>query len=1654
MLLSAAQVESAAQLDEALHDDECGDVVEEGMRNSGNEDFSPGQDAAFEVPNNAPAAAASFGEASLNQKTWASSSTEHSPAARDMGSSRTDTWSDGWNSGSESERHQATNDDVDERGVFAIGGLERIHRPDGGYAGQEVKTDDAGCGPGSRDALPALHASNASFGRGNSHEMDVFRQAISEGAPTDTQAKGVDQGVQHATSTSRPGSEIVPHAPSIQGSEIESSTANTQVETDARHLADVPPTTGSGNHGSAHNVIGMEAAQCTTAMWEAVPVEAISYEFSAARNSPELTSVGQQVLRNSTSLPDTGGVCLDASALDGGLALEDADTANDRLAGTAPPAVDLAAADLAGFSDEPSAVGESHMTNAEQVSDEPSGVGVSPMVRTRGAIDESSTPREPSIADVAGVSDEPSAVGVSQIADPDSAADLPSINLESPSVDVTLFEESSVSAPREALVAATAMSILCGPMEESSGVDAAVTSEGASSRLETARATILGISGQLQDPESSSVLDVEEAIRHLRARSEFQTADTAGHDDELPVSSESRGPDSEEWPNEAVPRELPENENEEVREGDTERIPDDGADGVGPAVNGAVAVVSTRHNEESHYDSPRASLRAQLPAQVAMTPSPMPAAQGADCFEGSGNGWGGDADGWASDADDLTGDVGGWGGEADGWSGDASSWGERDGQAGADGLAGRLSHDGALPPGIPNSGDGAPLHASSNDAPNANDRSLSTDPLCVDPMCVVSSSGAVDEHAEGSSVGFDLDVGHVDSNGSCLAGAANKYKNDSDDYDGNDDRLHAKPVVGDAWEAGNDGFGRSTCNLAGGIADNDEVESTDMAEASKAPARGGWEGEADGWRGDDWGDYEWDAAPSIAPTSTDHPAEGLNSPRLEPCAADARESSGPFGLVAARGGDVRVLAKTTSDSQGHQQETARATPVSPEASFHHCESAADTTGDQLQLSSGAEAAHLHSDSRAKASVRGHLIGGTVLGSAFGALSMWSAGASSVASAVGTMVLADAREGFGVRRSSNTELEGKNASSGANGGVQSSAEEHPGRNFAADASDPSPMPPATSFDAIIASSEASSIVTAVAAPTANQAVADGAPQIVGVGVGLSSFASATRSFATGVAMESASGLAALASDVSAVATVGKVGWVRGRKRTESDVEESQAQDQFASRSNASPSSFSSATLGTNGKSTNEPSFNILTGAETSPSSSRTSEADSPSEARGSPAPGAASASAVEAMRSEAGQDAGNGDGQSPLGGGVHGDTPGGKSSEPARHRFGVGGFGGNAFGGAGFGGGLDLSGGLGRLKGAGGAVRSLAEESASGFRQLANDVSGAAGAVADGVAWRTSSPPSESPPEPARAPPPPPLMPFEHWLDAGSGSAQMSAIEGVRDAAMVRVQLMLARIKEEDRQKLDPKLAEIAGRLGGEDVAAQANARSSGALEGLAVGPPPTRLREAFEESLSPMVSQLLDDIAGTIGASGPITTDSQSDDLVEAANVSSELDDPIAVVSQVQAYAARCFGELTAAALTLLRDFAASTKSEADSPAEACIGPDEAPTTAMLQGKDWPFSSETERATWLVASVLVGATAVVEAIEKVANAALEGGATLRRRAGTMAAPSSELRQCHKRLAIGVHLDAGASLALLNEAVGMLVPLLQYVTLGDAVLTGA
>ena len=54
---------------------------------------------------------------------------------------------------------------------------------------------------------------------------------------------------------------------------------------------------------------------------------------------------------------------------------------------------------------------------------------------------------------------------------------------------------------------------------------------------------------------------------------------------------------------------------------------------------------------------------------------------------------------------------------------------------------------------------------------------------------------------------------------------------------------------------------------------------------------------------------------------------------------------------------------------------------------------------------------------------------------------------------------------------------------------------------------------------------------------------------------------------------------------------------------------------------------------------------------------------------------------------------------------------------------------SGFGGSGFGGGLQ------RLNAAGGAVRSLAEESASGFRQLATDVSGAAGASAGLTSWR-------------------------------------------------------------------------------------------------------------------------------------------------------------------------------------------------------------------------------------------------------------------------------------------------------------------------------
>jgi hypothetical protein len=107
----------------------------------------------------------------------------------------------------------------------------------------------------------------------------------------------------------------------------------------------------------------------------------------------------------------------------------------------------------------------------------------------------------------------------------------------------------------------------------------------------------------------------------------------------------------------------------------------------------------------------------------------------------------------------------------------------------------------------------------------------------------------------------------------------------------------------------------------------------------------------------------------------------------------------------------------------------------------------------------------------------------------------------------------------------------------------------------------------------------------------------------------------------------------------------------------------------------------------------------------------------------------------------------------------------------------------------------------------------------------------------------------------------------------------------------------------------------------------------------------------------------------------------------------------------------------------------------------------------LLQGKDWPFSSSCARALWLVASARSAAAALCDAVETVAEAALSSGAAVRRLSGDAArcdaGQAREVRRGLKGLATAVHLDSGAALALVQEAVGMLVPLMQYVALADA-----
>ena len=107
---------------------------------------------------------------------------------------------------------------------------------------------------------------------------------------------------------------------------------------------------------------------------------------------------------------------------------------------------------------------------------------------------------------------------------------------------------------------------------------------------------------------------------------------------------------------------------------------------------------------------------------------------------------------------------------------------------------------------------------------------------------------------------------------------------------------------------------------------------------------------------------------------------------------------------------------------------------------------------------------------------------------------------------------------------------------------------------------------------------------------------------------------------------------------------------------------------------------------------------------------------------------------------------------------------------------------------------------------------------------------------------------------------------------------------------------------------------------------------------------------------------------------------------------------------------------------------------------------EDAPAEAMLRGADWPFLSRAEQADWLATSVCAAAAHFADAVNRVSAASLGAEAA---RSCSAASDAAAFKRARRALCTAVHLDAGAALTLIHEAIGMLTPVLQEVALSDA-----
>jgi hypothetical protein len=157
----------------------------------------------------------------------------------------------------------------------------------------------------------------------------------------------------------------------------------------------------------------------------------------------------------------------------------------------------------------------------------------------------------------------------------------------------------------------------------------------------------------------------------------------------------------------------------------------------------------------------------------------------------------------------------------------------------------------------------------------------------------------------------------------------------------------------------------------------------------------------------------------------------------------------------------------------------------------------------------------------------------------------------------------------------------------------------------------------------------------------------------------------------------------------------------------------------------------------------------------------------------------------------------------------------------------------------------------------------------------------------------------------------------------------------------------------------------------------------------------------------------------------------------------------------VQAHAAHCTGQLSAAALRALREYAVQSRREADRPSDVQPGADLEPQ-ALLHGVDWPFISEVERAVWKGTCLQALERGFVEVVERLAASWLDSAQQLERsllRARRGAAPPPEVKQHLRQVSTAVRLDSGAAIALVQEAIQLFEPVLQYVSLQELDVQG-